>query len=46
MTMPKRKHSKTKTLTHKNAQRERQMEKTVQEGKKALEQLAKGGKHG
>jgi hypothetical protein len=44
MTMPKRKRSKTKTLTHKNAKRERQLAKTVQESKEALEQLAKGGK--
>lgn len=44
MTMPKRKRVKTKTLTHKNAQVVRQLEKTVQESKKALEQLAKGGK--
>jgi hypothetical protein len=40
MTMPKRKHSKTKTLTHKNAQVERQLAKTIEQSKEVLHALA------
>jgi hypothetical protein len=41
--MPKPQRFK-KPTTHKNAQRERQLAKTVQQSKEILERLAKGGK--